>query len=53
MPIEIKNLTIGEVDKDGDVKIEMDDWSNCVSCYVDQYEIKQIIEFLQKQLRDQ
>jgi hypothetical protein len=53
MALTIKdNLIIGDVDKDGDVEIVMENsYDDNISMYIDQNQIKQIIEFLQAQLK--
>lgn len=43
-------LDISSVDKDGDIEIELDDSRETISLYITQSEIKEIIEFLQKQI---
>lgn len=43
-------LDISSVDKDGDIEIELDDSRETISLYITQNEIKEIIEFLQKQI---
>ena len=43
-------LDIRSVDKDGDIEIELDDSRETISLYITQNEIKEIIEFLQKQI---
>lgn len=43
-------LDISSVDKDGDIEIELDDSRETISLYITQREIKEIIEFLQKQI---
>ena len=43
-------LDISSVDKDGDIEIELDDSHETISLYITQNEIKEIIEFLQKQI---
>ena len=43
-------LDISSVDKDGDIEIELDDSRETISLYITQCEIKEIIEFLQKQI---
>ena len=43
-------LDISSVDKDGDIEIELDDSHETISLYITQSEIKEIIEFLQKQI---
>lgn len=43
-------LDMSSVDKDGDIEIELDDSRETISLYITQSEIKEIIEFLQKQI---
>jgi hypothetical protein len=43
-------LDMSSVDKDGDIEIELDDSRETISLYITQNEIKEIIEFLQKQI---
>lgn len=43
-------LDMSSVDKDGDIEIELDDSRETISLYINQNEIKEIIEFLQKQI---
>ena len=43
-------LDMSSVDKDGDIEIELDDSRETISLYITQNEIKEIVEFLQKQI---
>lgn len=43
-------LDITSVDKYGDIEIELDDSYESIYLYLNQIEIKEIIEFLQKQI---
>ena len=43
-------LDMTSVDKDGDVEIELDDSYEAIYFYLNQKEIKEVIEFLQKQI---
>lgn len=52
MPLKIKDhLTIGDVDKDGDIEISIESANREIYCYLDQKEIKDLIEHLQNQLK--
>jgi|KBSSwiStaDraftv2_1062776.scaffolds.fasta_scaffold3211328_2 hypothetical protein len=52
MPLKLKDyLIISEVDKDGDVEIEMDTQEGRnIYVFIDQKELKELIEYLQNQL---
>jgi len=52
MPLKLKDyLVISEVDKDGDVEIEMDTMEGRnIYVFIDQKELKELIEYLQNQL---
>lgn len=52
MALSIRDqLSIGDVDKDGEVELELETWENPANIYLSQEEIKQIIAFLQQQLK--
>jgi hypothetical protein len=44
------SLELTSVDKDGDIEIELNDTQEKISLYLNQNEIKEIIEFLQRQI---
>ena len=44
------SLELTSVDKDGDIEIELNDTQEKISLYLNQNEIKEVIEFLQKQI---
>lgn len=44
-------LELTSVDKDGDIEIELDDSHEIISLYLNQNEIKEIVEFLQRQIK--
>ena len=44
------NLELTSVDKDGDIEIELNNTDENISLYLNQNEIKEVIEFLQRQL---
>jgi hypothetical protein len=44
------SLELTSVDKDGDIEIELNNTDENISLYLNQNEIKEVIEFLQKQI---
>lgn len=52
MALDIQNrLSINNVDKDGDVELELETMGHTGSIYLSQEEIKQVIDFLKQQLK--
>lgn len=52
MALSIRDkLSIGDVDRDGEVELELETWENPASICLSQGEIKQVIAFLKKQLK--
>lgn len=52
MPLEVsQKITVGDIDKDGDVYIEMQtSFCSDAYCYLNRSEIRQLMEFLKEQL---